>query len=55
MPAIKVGAKVKAFKAASTSGEEFSLADAKGRTLVLYFYPKDMTSGCTWNRASSAN
>ena len=47
MPGPKLGSKVKAFKAASTSGEEFSLADAKGKTLVLYFYPKDMTSGCT--------
>ncbi len=47
MPAIKVGAKVKPFKAASTAGDEFNLADTKGKTLVLYFYPKDMTSGCT--------
>jgi peroxiredoxin Q/BCP len=37
---------VKAFKAASTDGE-FSLAEAKGKPLVLYFYPKDMTGGCT--------
>jgi thioredoxin-dependent peroxiredoxin len=37
---------VKAFKAASTDGE-FALADAKGKALVLYFYPKDMTGGCT--------
>jgi peroxiredoxin Q/BCP len=42
----KVGSKVKAFKAASTDGE-FTLADAKGKALVLYFYPKDMTGGCT--------
>lgn len=47
MAAPKVGAKVKAFKAASTAGDDFSLADAAGRSLVLYFYPKDMTSGCT--------
>ena len=46
MPGFKLGAKVKAFKAASTDGE-FNLADAKGKSLVLYFYPKDMTSGCT--------
>ncbi len=37
---------MKAFKAASTDGE-FALADAKGKALVLYFYPKDMTGGCT--------
>ncbi len=43
----KPGTKVKAFKAASTDGGSFSLADAKGKSLVLYFYPKDMTSGCS--------
>jgi peroxiredoxin Q/BCP len=46
MPAPRVGSKVKAFKAVSTDGE-FSLADAAGKALVLFFYPKDMTSGCT--------
>ena len=47
MAAPKVGTKVKAFKAASTAGEEFNLGDAAGKAVVLYFYPKDMTSGCT--------
>lgn len=47
MPKVKIDAKVPAFKAASTAGDEFQLADAKGKTLVLYFYPKDATSGCT--------
>jgi thioredoxin-dependent peroxiredoxin len=46
MPQPQLGKKLKAFKAASTEGE-FNLADAKGKTLVVYFYPKDMTSGCT--------
>jgi len=46
MPGTKLAAKVKTFKAPSTDGE-FNLADAKGKPLVLYFYPKDMTSGCT--------
>lgn len=46
MAAPKVGARVKAFKAASTDGE-FALADIRGKALVLYFYPKDMTGGCT--------
>lgn len=46
MPAPKVGAKVKPFRAASTTGGDFSLADAAGMALVLYFYPKDMTAGC---------
>lgn len=47
MAKIKLDGKVPAFKAATTAGGEFSLADAKGKTLVLYFYPKDATSGCT--------
>jgi thioredoxin-dependent peroxiredoxin len=47
MAAPKPGSKVKSFSAASTAGGDFSLADAKGKALVLYFYPKDATSGCT--------
>jgi len=43
----RVGAKVRAFQAASTAGGDFSLAEARGKALVLYFYPKDMTSGCS--------
>ena len=31
----------------STGGENFRLADARGRIVVLYFYPKDNTPGCT--------
>jgi thioredoxin-dependent peroxiredoxin len=31
----------------STGSKSFRLADAKGRTVVLYFYPKDNTPGCT--------
>jgi thioredoxin-dependent peroxiredoxin len=47
MAAAKPGAKVKDFKAASSNGEEFRLSEAGGKAIVLYFYPKDMTSGCT--------
>jgi len=47
MAKVKVGAKVPAFKVASTTGETFTLQDASGKWLVLYFYPKDATSGCT--------
>jgi peroxiredoxin Q/BCP len=46
MAAVKTGAKVKDFRAAATGGG-FRLADARGSWVVLYFYPKDMTSGCT--------
>ena len=35
------------FSAAMTGDQTFRLADYKGRKLVLYFYPKDNTPGCT--------
>lgn len=31
----------------ATGGKHFRLGDMKGRTVVLYFYPKDNTPGCT--------
>src|SRR5690606_20661249 len=46
MPAAKIGAKVRDFKVVSTGGE-FRLSEAAGKAVVLYFYPKDMTSGCS--------
>ena len=51
MPAIKktldIGHKAPAFSAPCDTGETLSLADYAGKTLVLYFYPKDDTLGCT--------
>ena len=44
---LKVGDKAPAFKAATDGGETVSLKDFKGKTVVLYFYPKDSTPGCT--------
>jgi peroxiredoxin Q/BCP len=35
------------FEAPSTDGKTFRLRDARGKPLVLYFYPKDNTPGCT--------
>ena len=35
------------FEAPSTGGITFRLKDARGKPLVLYFYPKDNTPGCT--------
>jgi peroxiredoxin Q/BCP len=35
------------FTLPATGGQDFSLAAARGKTLVLYFYPKDSTPGCT--------
>jgi peroxiredoxin Q/BCP len=39
--------KVPAFAAAASGGRKWKLADAAGKNLVIYFYPKDNTSGCT--------
>src|SRR5271163_5101833 len=35
------------FKLTSESGKQISLHDFKGKWVVLYFYPKDFTTGCT--------
>lgn len=35
------------FQLPATSGKTFQLADYLGKTLVIYFYPKDSTPGCT--------
>ena len=43
----KIGSRVKDFSLPSSGGGIWSLKDAAGRKLVIYFYPKDMTSGCT--------
>lgn len=42
-----IGKKAPAFSLISDQGEKVSLATLKGRAAVLYFYPKDDTSGCT--------
>ena len=47
MPKVEPGAKVPAFSLPATGGGTWRLKDAAGRALVIYFYPKDMTSGCT--------
>ncbi len=41
------GKKAPAFSLAGSDGKNHSLADYKGKTVVLYFYPKDDTPGCT--------
>jgi peroxiredoxin Q/BCP len=47
MPKIKPGDKVPDFSLPRTGGDTWSLKDAAGKKLVIYFYPRDMTSGCT--------
>jgi peroxiredoxin Q/BCP len=44
---LKPGQKAPDFTAKDQDGKLVSLKDFKGKKLVLYFYPKDMTSGCT--------
>ncbi|MBX4372969.1 peroxiredoxin, partial [Mycobacterium tuberculosis] len=44
---IKTGSKAPDFKLPASNGEEVALTDFKGKNVVLYFYPKDMTPGCT--------
>ncbi len=47
MSALEVGHKAPAFSSPADDGTKISLKDFKGKTFVLYFYPKDDTSGCT--------
>jgi thioredoxin-dependent peroxiredoxin len=47
MATIKLGSKVPNFSLPMTGGGTWSLKDAAGRKLVIYFYPRDLTSGCT--------
>ena len=47
MSNISIGDMVPDFQSVTTEGASFTLADLKGSPTVLYFYPKDNTSGCT--------
>ena len=44
---VSVGKRVKNFTLPATGDQDLSLSDFKGRSLVIYFYPKDNTPGCT--------
>ena len=45
--ALTVGTAAPAFTTTDDEGKTVSLSDFKGKTVVLYFYPKDDTPGCT--------
>ena len=45
--AVKQGAAAPEFSLAATGGQIISLKDLRGKKVVLYFYPKDDTPGCT--------
>jgi peroxiredoxin Q/BCP len=47
MTDLKVGDKAPLFEGVNQNGELISLNDFKGKKLILYFYPKDNTPGCT--------
>lgn len=47
MAKISIGKKVPDFSVAATGGQTVSLKDYRGKNLVVYFYPKDSTPGCT--------
>ena len=44
---LKINSKAPAFTSQSTSNKNYSLKDSIGKYVVLYFYPKDDTPGCT--------
>ena len=44
---LEIGAEAPAFTAATDGGDTLSLESLRGRKVVLYFYPKDDTPGCT--------
>ena len=44
---LEIGSKAPAYTLVSDSGKKVKLSDYKGQPVVLYFYPKDDTPGCT--------
>jgi peroxiredoxin Q/BCP len=49
---LKAGVKAPNFSAPDQTGKVISLGDLKGKTVILYFYPKDDTPGCTTEACS---
>jgi len=47
MSKVQIGQALPAFTAQATSEQTISSADLKGKNVVIYFYPKDSTPGCT--------
>ncbi|NOZ73118.1 MAG: thioredoxin-dependent thiol peroxidase [Chloroflexi bacterium] len=47
MTPLQIGDTAPDFEALTDSGERIKLSDFRGKRIVLYFYPKDNTSGCT--------
>lgn len=47
MPKVHLNQPVPDFEIASTGDQTFRLSDNRGKNIVIYFYPKDSTPGCT--------
>lgn len=47
MTKLSIGDKAPNFVSVNQLGKEIKLSDFKGKKVILYFYPKDMTPGCT--------
>ena len=47
MPELKIGDQAPDFETVDDKGQKVKLSDFRGRRVVLYFYPKDDTPGCT--------
>ena len=47
MSTIEIGKKVPDFELPATGDQNIKLSDLKGKNVVIYFYPKDSTPGCT--------
>lgn len=47
MATVEIGKKVPEFSRPATGNQEISLSDLRGKNVVIYFYPKDSTPGCT--------
>ncbi len=52
MAALKEGDRAPDFSLVADNGQTVSLKDFRGKQVVLYFYPKDMTPGCTLEACS---
>jgi len=55
LTSLKKGDKAPYFEGVTQDGRKVSISDYKGKTIILYFYPKDDTEGCTAESCSLRN